>query len=263
MFDLQVTVTHATIASIKLALCKLLPEVKSSHRCEAAARGLGFRTYASCLAASREGTSAPAKVSGAEFSCYLALHDFSAPGSHLYTAVAQVVLANIRAVYPHLCVNGFGSGPWNFPETRDERKTRFAQERDNMTGPRAVDGFLASLAFLARVERTQTVRSSAYSYRLKHLAEDMQCTYPGGEKLGPVYVPNGAFIAAALHAGFKVKPELDSYGRYTRNATFNIGKASVGDLDCEIRPDGYLAEQRRRLARARELRRVGASAAFF
>ena len=53
MFVLRIPVTLSAIELIKADLTKHLSEVKSSHRVEAIGRGLGFRTYAALLAASR------------------------------------------------------------------------------------------------------------------------------------------------------------------------------------------------------------------
>lgn len=116
---------------------------------------------------------------------------------------------------------------------------------------------MASLAFVSRVERTRTIRPATNSYWLKHIAENYVCTYPDGEKLGPLYVPNGLLIAAAIHAGFHVKPHTDDYGGETLNAGFNMGKASLYDLDCEIRPNGGRAQARRERERQRASARKG------
>ena len=120
----------------------------------------------------------------------------------------------------------------------------------------SIDQVLASLAFVSRVERTKTIRPATNSYWLKHIAESYDCTYPRGDKLGPVYVPNGVHIAAAIHAGFDVKPHTDAYGGETLNAGFNMGKASLYNLDCEIRPDGARAISRRERERQRASARM-------
>jgi hypothetical protein len=87
--------------------------------------------------------------------------------------------------------------------------------------------------------------------------ENYECTFPEGEKLGPVYVPNGLLIAAAIHAGFDVKPHTDSYGRESLNAGFNMGKTSLYDLDFEIRANGGRVKARRERERQRARPRMG------
>ncbi|TIU87551.1 MAG: hypothetical protein E5W03_07360, partial [Mesorhizobium sp.] len=80
---------------------------------------------------------------------------------------------------------------------------------------------MLSLALLERVVRTKTIRKGTGSYRSKHIAENYACTYPDGEPLGPHYVPNGTFIAAAIHAGFSYRSYVDEFGYESVNASFN------------------------------------------
>ena len=95
------------------------------------------------------------------------------------------------------------------------------------------------------VRPTKTIRKGTGSYRLKHIAENYACTYPEGEKLGPTYVTNGVLIAAALHAGFRMKTYVDERGYDCVNVSFNMSKPCLDDLDCEIRPNGACAAHRR------------------
>lgn len=61
MFTLTILANTANLAAIKGELLILLPDVKSSHRCEALGRGLGFQSYASARAASKR-SSLPCSV---------------------------------------------------------------------------------------------------------------------------------------------------------------------------------------------------------
>jgi hypothetical protein len=221
------------------------------------ARGFGYRTYASCLKDARSGNGSIAGVDGAAFRDYLVQHDFNAPASALYRAAATAALHKVAERFPNLTAGGFGAGDWNPRHTPAERRKEFADGRAELVSDYAAEPFLASLAFVARVERTKTIRPATNSYWLKHIAENNDCTYPEGGKLGPVYVPNGLLIAAAIHAGFDVKPHTDDYGRETLNASFNMGKASLYNLDCEIRPDGARAQARRQRERQRASVRMG------
>lgn len=257
MFNLSLPVTLSTLDPTKLALTKALPQVKSSHRSEAMARGFGFNTHAAFLAAARSGEDRIATLDGEAFTGYLARHDFNVPGSALYRAGAKAALQNIAERFPRLAARGFGMGDWDSDKTPAERHRDFEKSRAELVSDYAVEPFLASLAFLSRVERTKTIRPATHSYWLKHVAENYACTYPDGETLGPVYVPNGLLIAAAAHAGFDVKPNTDEYGRETLNARFNMAKVSLYDLDCEIRPDGARANARRNLERQRAARQRG------
>ena len=57
------------------------------------------------------------------------------------------------------------------------------------------------------------------------MAEKFSGTYPDGSKLGQEYVANGAFIAAAAHTGFIVRPISE-----TPNAYFNMSKRDLGKI---------------------------------
>lgn len=257
MFTLSIPVSASAVDATKLSLTRALPNVKSSHRCEAMARGLGFRTHASLLAETKSAKPVTATVNDAAFTSYLAQHDFNVRGSALYRAVAQAALKGVAERYPTLTAGGFGIGQWQRDDTAEGRRKRFEDDRAELVSDDRIEPFLASLAFVSRVERTKTIRPATNSYWLKHIAENYPCTYPDGETLGPVYVPNGMLIAAAIHAGFDVKPHTDDYRRETLNASFNMGKTSLYDLDSEIRPNGARAQARREQERQRTAARRG------
>lgn len=250
MFTLNIPVTSGNVAAIKAELTRTLPGVKSSHRCEAAARGLGYKTYASMLAAGRSTDVLISTARGAVFSAYLADHDFEVPPLPLYRAVARVAVRAVLDHNPKLTRHGIGTGR---PQLREDRKRETPQEhyatflksREELLGDHALEEFLRALAFLALVPPTKTVRPGTDSYRLKHIAENHRCTYPEGEELGPDYVSNGALIAAAIHAGFRYRTYVDDLGYDSLNVNFNMSKAALDELDCEIRPKGARAQSRR------------------
>jgi len=250
MFSLKIDLSADEIDILKSELTHKLPEVKSSHRCEALARGLGSRSYAALRALLKKTTLEKVPVRGDLFRIYLADHGFNVQPKQLYQAAAKVALRKIFELEPRLTAWGIGSGRprrkedgrW---ENSDEMNSRFQQDRAELISDDAVESFLASQALLARVTPTKTIRNGTGSYRLKHIAEKYPCTYPDGEKLGPTYVANGIFIAAALHAGFKIKTYMDELGYADLNVSFNMSKLCVEDLDCEIRPDGARAQNRR------------------
>ena len=98
----------------------------------------------------------------------------------------------------------------------------------------------------ARVQRRRAVRPKTGSYWLKHIAENLRCSYPEGDELGPRYVANGALVAAALHLGFKAGTSLDDLGYVYVHVRFNMSPKALVDLDCSIRPDGPQDQERRR-----------------
>lgn len=250
MFTLTIPVSTDGLSAIKADLTRKLPDVKSSHRCEAIARGLGFRTYASALAAAKADTTETAKVSGDLFVAYLAEHAFNVPSEAFYHAAAKVALRNVWERTPKLTMWGIGVGS---PRRKEDGRwenfrdmdAKYREARAELLSDSAVKPFLASLSFLGRVTPTKTIRKGTGSYWLKHIAENFACSYPEGEKLGPTYVSNGVLIAAALHAGFKMKTYFDNLGYDELNVSFNMSKPCLEELDCEVRPDGSRAQDRR------------------
>lgn len=257
MFTLAISTTPAAIDAIKADLTRALPDVKSSHRCEAIARGLNFRTYASLLAGARSTSPVVATAQGAAFSAYLLAHGFEVPPLPFYRAVVRVAVRAVLENAPKLTMGGIGVGePRRKPDGKWEdwrdQQAKFMKDREALLSDYAVEPFLLSLAMLERVKPTKTIRPGTSSYWLKHIAENYACTYPEGNELGPQYVANGVLIAAAIHAGFKIKTYVDERGFDSLNVSFNMSKPSLIDLDCEIRPDGAQAQDRRR---REELRR--------
>ena len=217
MFTLQILVNRTSLEAVKTDLTKALPAIKSSHRVEALARGLGFRTYAALLAATTSNKTAAAVANGASFTRYLRDHEFDAPEKSLYIAVARVAIQSVLERTPRLSMSGIGAGAprrkldgkW---ENAREHYARFLGHRDQLMSEAAVDGFLLALAFVSRVNPTKTIRPKTSSYWLKHIAEKFTCFYADGYKLGPCYVSNGQLIAAAIYSGFKYKTFVDEQG---------------------------------------------------
>jgi hypothetical protein len=260
MFVLCIFVSPPAVELMKSALTKSMPQVKSSHRVEALGRALGFRSYAALLAASQSPTPPIVQLSGGIFLDYLKGRGFEVDAANLYRAAALVAIRRVLDDTPKLHIHGLGfgrpqrnvDGSW---QTSQQRYDEFLAGREECFGLHAAEAFLRSLALLAQVKETKTIRSGAGSYRLKHIAENYVCTYPEGGKLGPDYVPNGTLIAAALHMGFKYKTDVDALGYDTLNATFNMSKAVIEELDAEIRPGtgfAYDRAKRRQLANTRK-----------
>ncbi|TWB93212.1 hypothetical protein FBZ93_111251 [Bradyrhizobium macuxiense] len=262
MFVLRISATSPAIDRIKARLTQDLPDVKSSHRVEAIGRGLGFRTYAAlraAAAAAQAPAPAVATVTGSYFSDYLKEHEFEVNPAHLYRAAAEVAIQAVLDAVPTLHVYGIGLGrpqrnADGSRQTPQQQYAEFQRHREECFGKHAAEAFLRSMALLARVTETRTIRPGAGSYRLKHIAENYVCTYPEGGKLGPAYVPNGMLIAAAVHMGFKYKTYVDDLGYDALNASFNMSKAVVDDLDAEIRPNtGFASDRARKRQSKREL----------
>lgn len=80
----------------------------------------------------------------------------------------------------------------------------------------------------------------------QHLAENSACTFPEGDTPGPHDIPNGALIAAAIHAGFRVKTYTNpDSGGGSPNANFNMSATSLTEMDIDFRPSGARARARK------------------
>ena len=220
---------------------------------EAVGRGLGFRSYAAPLAASKQPAPPVAVVTGAAFSGYLLEHGSQSEPAHFYRAAASIAIRGALDTIPKLHIDGIGigrpqrcaDGTW---QTSQQQYADFLEHRQECLGLNATEAFLRSLALLARIKKTKTIRLGTNSYRLKHIAENYASTYPEGGRLGPGYVPNGMLIAAAVHMGFYYRTYVDHFGRDAPNTNFNMSKTSIDDLDAEIRGFVHGCNRRRRLA---------------
>ena len=163
MFSLTILVSADRLGAIKNDLTRRLPDVKSMHRCEAIARGLGFQTYASALAAVKMEAPRLAKVRGDIFTAYLAEHAFTVAPRLIYYASAKIALQDVSNRAPKLTMWGIGvgrprrkeDGSW---ENGRDLSAKFKANRAELIGDGAVKPFLTSLAFLERVKPTKTVR---------------------------------------------------------------------------------------------------------
>ncbi len=253
MFDLRIPSTSVHIERLKDRLRAFLPGVKSSHRVEAMARGFGFNTYAAMLAHVNSDSGNLLQPNHCAFDIYMRLHSFETPLEVFYHAVAAVAIYDVMEQVPRLTAGGIGIGPIRREDAKQNPKIfteTFTKEREELLSKKCIGEFLRSLALIKRIAPTKTINPGVGSYKLKHIAENLVCTYPTGKALGPRYVANGSFIAAAVHAGFKFR---DYHG--SQNVTFNMSRRNVDDLDCEIRPDGSKAQERNRKERLRRLSR--------
>ncbi|UVK35794.1 hypothetical protein LHFGNBLO_006008 (plasmid) [Mesorhizobium sp. AR10] len=137
MFDLKIPFNQSALDSIKADLTRSLPHVKSSHRCEAIGRALGFSTYAAALAAAETETYVTVTVNGASFIGYLGRHDFGTTPKPLYRAAAKTVLSDLAVKHPKLTMWGIGVGrPQQKPdgkfENEREQFRRFLEARQEL-----------------------------------------------------------------------------------------------------------------------------------
>lgn len=206
---MKAQISVADVDFIKAELGRMLPDVKSSHRVEAMARGLGWNTNAA-LRADLAGGTALRTVDDWAFSGYLKEHGF---GDARYDALTEAVVrtkftverAAIEAVMtkePNLTHFGFGVFD-SHKKTPEVRKSELAEGRQSMLTAHAVDEFMRACEYLARRGKRATISKSGTSYGLKHAAERYHRNKDGN---GDNYIANGMLIAAAVHLGFKVRP---------------------------------------------------------
>jgi len=259
-FDLRIPATAA--AAIKRDVASSLPGIKSSHLSEGVARGLGFNTHASLLAAVAAGGEARRMVSGEAFSAFLRERGYDADERVLYIAAARVAIRNVMEAEPRLSHWGYGVGrPKRKPdgkwENAKEHHARFLVEREQLLSDGPVEEFLRSLVLVQLIAPIKTINRRSRSYGLKHRAENLKCTYPCGTTLGPAYVANGSLIVAAVHAGFTYKTFLDDLGYEDVNVAFNMSQTSLDDALYRFLGSRALTEERKQRA-ARRLAGHGA-----
>lgn len=240
---------------MKADLIKYYPNIKSSHRVEALARALGFKTYAALRAADflnvMYGESVLVDVNWSAFNAYLKEKGFHATAKPLFLAVGR---ASIRLTleskdwdYKLLTHEGFyidtSHEKEGTPQARIQaRMERFKRAREDMLLDSSVEEFLRAYSVVSRIPYTRTVTTKRGAGSLKHIAEEVSFTYPDGEVSPPSYVATGSLIFAALSAGFYFKPVDGS-----QSVDFNMLQSAIEDLECEIRPNGPLAESRKEI----------------
>ena len=121
-------------------------------------------------------------------------------------------LEQILADHPTLCDFGFQSFEFNHRRMHRLTDAEFAKQLESERADLRshLDQVNVCLQWLKGVERRKTITTKRSSYGLKHCVERSV----GG------YVSNGAFIAAAIFAGFKMK-------QCEPNAFFNVAEKTI------------------------------------
>ncbi len=229
------------IESMKADLTRYLPHIKSSHRVEALARALGFKTYAALRARDLFLSPIETEVNWLAFSDYLHEKGFTCAAKPLYLATARasiMLILQVPGIEPKLTREGIGINTEHHKgETTEEYIRRFQREREDMLLDSSLEEFLRSYSLVSMIPHTRTVTTKRGAYILKHIAENLSFTYPDGEESPANYVATGSLIAAALHAGFYYKSIPGS-----QSVNFNMLQKAIEDLDCKIRPNGAAAQ---------------------
>jgi hypothetical protein len=208
---MKLPITLSDVEHMKADLRAALPDVKSSHRVEALARGLGWSTNA----AMRSALGSNPVVAGADedaFLEYLHDHSFKAPRGCMTRMLAKSGIRRAMDLEPALTHFGYGVYR-DRKQTPEERRAKFAENRAKMLESFAADEFARAVAYLSQFGRRKTINMKSGSYGLKH----------GAERFAGGYVANGMLIAAALALGFSARPTHPD----SPNAFFNISSRLI------------------------------------
>lgn len=227
---MKLAVSLPLVESIKDELRQSLPEVKSSHRVEALARGLGWSANAALRAMLADGPSERDVVPPA-FKTYLAERGFRVDDRALPDAILRAQIRAVMAAHEELTHHGFGVHQGDRIPVAEWR-TRYASRRAEMLGGAALAEFERACEFLARLETTRAPTTVFSSYNLKHSAERWHKHRGIEGRWDREYVSNGMLLAAAFHLGLQVR----RVSRTAFTGHLNVSTASVRALEEERKP---------------------------
>ncbi|MBN9555890.1 MAG: hypothetical protein J0H61_14685, partial [Alphaproteobacteria bacterium] len=155
MFAFATPLSASILKTIKTGLANSLPNVKSSHRCEAAARGLGFKSHAALLATLKDSSIIVVQADAARFKSYLSIHQFDVTPEPFYLSVGRVLMMKVLETEPRLTSWGYGIGKRERDldgkrPTIEEHIQKFTVERNYLLRDSAIQEFLQALAFLSK-----------------------------------------------------------------------------------------------------------------
>lgn len=225
---MKTSIDLAALPALKANLRAALPEVGSSHRMEAMARGLRHNTYAAMRADLADGSHVVEPDDDA-FNAYLADNGYASSPRALRRTLAKLQIRRAMDAEADLTTAGFGIG-WDRRETPAERRAKKAQWRVDLLHDVSADEFELARLYVDQLAPRKTLNRDFSSYNLKHQAERLSRFRGIATHLGN-YVPNGVFIAAAISAGFTVKRcGPDSLNGFINATTPSIRAAQTGRL---------------------------------
>ena len=211
---------------LKTNLKKYHPEAQASRRIEAAARGLGFKSYAALLHKLKQGPTL-VEISDANFCQFLEAQEADGTRNRsLSRSMLRIATNKILEQEPRITARGFDSlRPQTNSEMKmslEERQAAFEERRNETTRDLEMDELELALIYLDMQDARKTLNKDYSSYSLKHRAENLSRKQKQYTHLGD-YVSNGMLIIAAKIRGFKCKQV--SY--QSPNAFFNISSKTV------------------------------------
>lgn len=208
---MKVYLTSKHVVILKRHLKQALPEVRSSYRIQAAARGLGFNTLGGLTNALKN---APVSTDFDDraFRDFLIRRDHDVEARALRDAVIRTVLEPIVAGVWNLSTWGYGLRE-SYPPNQNYRAALAADQAELFDDIHCKQ-FELALVFLQRAKKRNSLNRRVTSNQLKHDAENVSREFGLYPHLGN-WVKNGVFIAAAIYEGFEVKRRawnsLDAY----------------------------------------------------
>jgi hypothetical protein len=220
----KIMLSPEVIGVIKADLRLSMPDVESSHRIEAIARGLGWSTNAAMRVALAHGP-VERDVDPGAFTSYLAGRGIPGDSRPLTQAVLRVQVRAVRDANPRLTHFGFGL----YEQHRlsvDAWRLEMSKSRDEMLSDQGVSEFERACEYLSLLDRIKTPNRKHNSYNLKHSAERYHRRHKYADDSVRAYVSNGMLLVAAYHLGFKVVP----VSRTSPNAYLNVSSKSLREV---------------------------------
>ncbi len=227
---MKIIISPSFIRSLKGDLRSSLPDIKSSHRVEAIARGLGWATNAAMQARLATGAIEREPSSDA-FAAYLAQHGTAVQPRALSHAIGRVSVRVVLTAHESLTPHGFGIYRGDRLSVVEWHQ-RYAEARSKMLSPECIEQFERAIEYLSCLDTTKGLNRKVTSYNLKHSAERWHDGRGIEGRWDREYVSNGMLIAAAHHLGLQVKRV--SPGSFTAN--LNVSSRSIQALEDERKP---------------------------
>lgn len=209
---------------LKEAASNQLREIPPARRIEAVSRAIGYKSYAALRVANRQDLTV--NVEATDVAAALKLENFEVEPLLFHLTMANYSARIAISEYSELNINGMAvvvprdrTAEIPFSQRSAARQELYLQKKkeDQTALLRADSEVLRAMALCSNIIPIGKRSNYMGSYRLKHTAENLSYKLDDGVILQKSYVSNGAMLAAAIAAGFRLyRPEFDSL-----NAWFN------------------------------------------
>jgi len=179
-----------------------LPHVNASHRIEAMARGLGFKSYAAFIDKLNNGVVEETAVE-TKFQEYMASKAFTVTPRTLSRALARAMMEPHINSDTRITTHGYRL-PDNYGFSGPKYVNEYNRSRAEFYEDWFCDQFELALLFIQHAYRRKTLNRDFSTYKWKHTAENISRKHGIRKDLGD-YVCNGVLIIAALYDGLDVR----------------------------------------------------------